>query len=861
VSGLPDGRRFFRGYAARVGIVSGISVALIALYVAALLRLPPAQREGFLWILAVAFPLLFAASSWTNHRLFAPLLGMLDRAAGAAGAPAGRQPVSPGDVRRGFAAAANLPGAQFAVGLAWWALGGLGVATAMRVAFGAAFPAMSWAVMVAGAITGGLVSTIFTFYVTKQLLAPVREALARDLPDPVERGALVRRIPLGRKLLVAMGGGMVVILGFSLLTAQTQSHRSLEAFANRVHAEILDEAAAAVAAGRDPFVARRSAAVRALDSRLLLVDPVAGRVVRGPAGALLEGERAALRRFGERGDSSAFDSPNVFAWRRLPGEAGILVAVAAPGVLAADASRPWMVLGLLAAISLGLAVAIARLAAADVGRVTDRLAAEVERVAGGDLTGGHVPESEDEVGELARGFQRMTGILRSTVRRVVEAAQGVEETAAEIAGVSEEVGGVASDQVQGIDSVTASMGRIRGEVGGIAESAHALSVSVEESSSSMLELGVTSEQLDQNATLLSERVAEVSGSIEQMMHSSRQVLASLEELVAASAETSSSMEEMASSMREVDANAAETARLSNHVVEIADVGRRQVEQTIRGMEAIQEATDVARRVIHGLGQRTGEIGTILEVIDDVADETNLLALNAAIIAAQAGEHGRAFSVVADEIKDLADKVLASTKEIGTVIRAVQEEAGNAVGAIETGARSVETGVQLSGEAGVALERITSASRESGERIGEIVSAVREQSTAAVHVAGLMDRVREGAERIRTAGREQAEGNEVVLRVAAAMREVAQQVNGATEEQARGSQRMRESIENVRTVVEQINHSLHQQSTACRQIAEHLERVNARTNANGEAARRMQGATRGLLEQAEGLRAGVRHFRV
>ena len=151
----------------------------------------------------------------------------------------------------------------------------------------------------------------------------------------------------------------------------------------------------------------------------------------------------------------------------------------------------------------------------------------------------------------------------------------------------------------------------------------------------------------------------------------------------------------------------------------------------------------------------------MDVIDDVADETNLLALNAAIIAAQAGEQGKAFSVVADEIKELADRVLASTKEIGGLIRAVQEEGSNAIGAIEKGASSVALGVDLSAEAGESLEEITRASRQSGTRIAGIVSAVREQAKAASHVVELMERVRGGVEQIRAAAAEQDRGNEVV----------------------------------------------------------------------------------------------------
>jgi len=314
-------------------------------------------------------------------------------------------------------------------------------------------------------------------------------------------------------------------------------------------------------------------------------------------------------------------------------------------------------------------------------------------------------------------------------------------------------------------------------------------------------------------------------------------------------------------MRDVDAHAVETARLSSQVLALAERGRERVRQTVSGMDAIRRATETVESVIRGLGGRVQEIGAIVDVIDDVADETNLLALNAAIIAAQAGDQGRAFSVVADEISELADRVLSSTKEIGGLIRAVQEESANASGAIEHGALSVQQGVSLAAEAGRSLEEINGAARASGGRIGEIVQAVREQSRAAAHVADLMGRVSGGVAEIREAGRAQDSANHVVLRGATSMRDVSQQVHRTTAEQARGATQIRESMERVRDAVERIHGSLRQQTEACRRAVSFLEQIHERTRSNEEATQRMSEATQGLKSQAEALRQDVRMFRI
>jgi methyl-accepting chemotaxis protein len=855
IENLPTGAQFRRNLLALTTPSSMLAVLLMSVYLMALLRLSADQWSSFRWIVGILFIILVVAVNLVNRQQDARIVAGLDRLR------EGR--ASPEDVRHAFVDVVDLPRRIVVTGMAWWLGGGTIVALAMRVAHDD-FRLFSGAVMVLAAGSGGLVQLIFLYYLMRRRFEPIRETLATQIPDPQEREQLVTTVKLGRKLRFAL---IVVTLGtlfFAIFLSSTRAQRPIESFANRAQATLLEGIVAAPSGERTAAIesVRREAGRLGLGSDLLVLDEKAEALLQGSPRALSAGELHAIREVGsDAGSSASFDSDHLFTWQRIPNDGRLLVLSANREDLHADLAGLNIVYGALIAFSALVALAVASLVGRDVDGAVGALRRAAERIAEGDLTSAHVFDSEDELGQLARTFERMAGGLRDTIGRVAGATDRVEAAAGEIAAVTESLAGVTVDQVRGIQQATVSMESINVQVTGIAESAGALNVSVEESSSSILELGAVGEELNGTASVLSQKVDEVSSSIEQMIRSVRQVAQNAEGLAQAAAETSSSMEEMASSLREVDTNAAETARLSSRVVASSESGRERVRQTIDGMTAIREATETAEHVIRSLAERAKEIGAIVGVIDDVADETNLLALNAAIIAAQAGDQGRAFSVVADQIKDLADRVLSSTKEIGGLIHAVQGESANAIGAVERGSQSVQSGVDLSAEAGVSLEEITAAARESGLRIAGIVSAVKEQSKAATHVVELMERVRGGVEQIRAAGREQERGNEVVLRNSVAMREVATQVRGTTEEQARGSGRIRESVESVREAVDQINRSLQEQSAACRQAAEQLERVYERTRSNEESSRRMGEAMRGLLKQAETLRGDVQRFRI
>jgi methyl-accepting chemotaxis protein len=756
-----------------------------------------------------------------------------------------------------FARVVDLPRRAALVGAVGWVVPVVAIAAAMELRW-PQWGGFETGVLLASGVAAGFVAGSFMILLVKRRATPVRRALAEALPDPAEREALVRPLGLRAKLLVSVVGVTVVSAVFSVLLAHATALRAIHRVAIQWEGELLG-----VARGGGPGASRHGLAGAFAGALRVAEVDLAAAADQG----LLEPQvvahlRREIAQGASAGDSEGLPTHAVFAWRRAgPDPERVALAILPRDALAIDVTRTGTLFGLLLLVATGVAVGLSWLLAGDVSRATEALRREARRLASGDLRRGRIWESEDELGLLWRSFEAMAGSLRETVGRVALAADRVEGTAGAMVEVAASVLAVSADQVRGIQQATASMEAINAQVRGIADSSAALNVSVEESSSSVLELGAAGEQLRATAGVLLGRVNEVGASIEQMVHSVREVVGSTESLGAAAEETSASMGEMAQSLREVDASAEQTARLSREVVESAEAGQGTLGRTLAGMEAIRAATEAAEGVVRTLGSRTREIGAIVDVIDEVADETNLLALNAAIIAAQAGEQGRAFSVVAEEIKDLADRVLSSTKEIGGLIRSVQAEGAAAIGAIERGARSVAEGSQLWAAAGSSWAAITKASRESGERMAGIVLSVREQARAAGRVVELMERVREGVEAIRRAAAEQDRGNAVISRSALSMREVAAQVRGTTEEQARGSGRIRESVEGVREAVERINQSLQEQSAACRSAVEFLEAVWRRTQSNEQSAGRLDAVARGLVAQAEGLRQHVERFRI
>lgn len=508
-----------------------------------------------------------------------------------------------------------------------------------------------------------------------------------------------------------------------------------------------------------------------------------------------------------------------------------------------------------------ISVGIAFLVANDISVPLKKVAALLEGISEGDLSKDVTVMSESEVGHLAMSLKRMISNLRVMIGKINEAELNLDSVAVRVAENSQRVSQGTTSQSVSVEDTSSFMEEMGASIRSVAENAEVLSASADESSSSIFEMSATIDEVAENVEGLSRSVEETTSAISQMAIANRQVAENAEALSNIAEETASSMMEMDASLKEVEFSTKETSKLSEKVGGDAQMGVQAVNSTIKGIDRIKVAVQEAAKVINSLGVRTDEIGKILSVIEEVAEETNLLALNAAILAAQAGEHGRGFAVVADEIRDLAERTAVSTKEIAILIQAVQEESNKAVGAMAAGAQSVEEGVQLSRRAGEALEKILESIKRSNEMVAGIARATVDQTGASKQVTEAVEKMAEMVQEIAKATQEQARGSEQVMRVSEQMREVTFQVKRTTQEQARGSKLITQSMENILEMVKQINQATREQIQGGEQVIKAVENIKEVAQSNLSSSTEMYSAVEVLKEQVNHLKEEVNNFRL
>ena len=343
--------------------------------------------------------------------------------------------------------------------------------------------------------------------------------------------------------------------------------------------------------------------------------------------------------------------------------------------------------------------------------------------------------------------------------------------------------------------------------------------STEETSSSMMQMQASVEEVSGNMSTLSHSIENTVASIEEMNMSIKQIATNTKGLSDAAQETFVVIQDIGETIERLVKTANQSEQSSKKASASANAGQVAVRDIIDGMKIIQRVVATSAETINVLGSRSREIGSVIDVISDIADQTSLLSLNASIIAAQAGEYGRGFAVVAQEVKELANRSLSSAHEIGQLIKGVQTELQKAVQSIEEGRQAVENGVIRANRGGNALEAILKNVQQTLEFIAENTRIAEEQSALSEQVRQYMNTVLTMVNEITHATSEQQKGAAQVTEAVEQMRDLSEQVKRATVEQTHGTGHVLEAINNVTVQVQASSTRAHQSVAFSNELAQ------------------------------------------
>lgn len=455
-------------------------------------------------------------------------------------------------------------------------------------------------------------------------------------------------------------------------------------------------------------------------------------------------------------------------------------------------------------------------------------------------------EELEELGVIGEILQRFCERQRRLAGAIERFVGHLEALPREIERVHQDVAGSGTQIEEAVEETASLLAHINSSIRSINAEVESLSRSTEEASSSIMEMSSSTDEVARSAGALHDAADASTSSVHEISASIRQVAESADAVQSMAEESAAAMVEMDRAIQEVSQHVSEASQLTEQVSAGADEGSQSVAATIDGIAEIRRQTMTAKQVLERLAERIGEIGEIVNVIGGINDETNLLSLNAAIIAAQAGEQGKAFAVVANHVKTLAQRTASSTKEIEALIHAVQEESGNAVHAMGAGMEAVETGVERSRRAGEGLHAIRESAREASTRVAEIARATGEQSRNSKHVAEAAQRTSSMVQQISSAMAEQSRASEAMLQNAENSLELCRQVHRSTEEQRESGRFITASIAAVTEMIRSIQRNTESHGAASEAVSDAVNRIL-------EVARRGGSGSRELLEHLVALR--------
>ena len=485
-----------------------------------------------------------------------------------------------------------------------------------------------------------------------------------------------------------------------------------------------------------------------------------------------------------------------------------------------------------------------------------------EKISAGELTHTFEVKGQDELASLGSAIKRMTGNLKNMISNTSTISRSVSEVTAKIDSSAHLLRQIAQIQKKAVEDTSLSAQELDTSINEVASSSASLSGSATSTSSVVMEMTSLVDSIANNAMSFNEIANETASSIEEMMSTIKQISESVNSLSASSNDVASAIVQVNAATKSIEGRVEESVTLAGTVsVNASGKGMQSALAAQKGMEKIKKNVYSLSSVITHLGSRTDDIGKILRVISDITDQTNLLALNAALLASRAGEHGRGFSVVSREIKELSERASHSTDEIRSLIVSIQDMTKSSVQMSDESIQAVEEGLHLSQDVQDALSVIVGSAKESTEMAKAIQKATEEEVIALKHITRSTELMTEQIDMISRALNEQTKGSNFIIETTEKVRDMSLQVKNSTEEQKQGSRHILSAAENVTHESAYLESLVTKQREKGNEIVRAMEQIQETTSDLVNAANQMTEVINSLKSDSLYLMHELKRFKV